>query len=130
MANIKVLGNVFAITSGFKYDELKRVQRFRPEALELKDADGDTLFQISVACSGGFGNGCVVFDCKTPDEQALACVTADLPRIPEGKDVREYLADEVGGILANVNKIEQTLPGVLEEINAEHEAALASIDIA
>ena len=129
MANIKVLGNVFAITSGVKLDDLKRIKRFRPEALELKDGDGDPVFAIGIGCRGGFQDECVVFDCATADGQGLACVTADLPKIPEGKDVRDFLADEVGGILAKLNKLEVTLPGVIAEINAEHEAARPAIEV-
>lgn len=130
MANIKILGNIFAITSTFKLEDLKRIKRFRPEALTLKDENGEPVFEVGVCSAGGFGASCVVFCCETQDEARLACVTAELPKIPEGKNVREFLADEVGGILAKLNKLEATLPEVLDEINAEHEVALASIDVA
>lgn len=129
MANIKVLGNVFAITSGVKLEDLQRIKRFRPEALTLKDADGEPVFEIGIACRGGFQDGCVFFDCASADGEGLACVTADLPKIPDGKDVRDFLADEVGGILAKLNKLEATLPGVIAEINAEHEAARAAVEV-
>lgn len=130
MANIKVLGDIFAITSSVKLEDLKRIKRFRPEALTTKDENGEPTFMVDVSRSGGFNADCVVFSCETQDEARLACVTADLPKVPEGKNVREFLADEVGGVLAKLNKLEATLPAVLDEINVEHETAMASIDVA
>lgn len=130
MAKITVAGNVFVVTSDFTLEDLKRVERFRPDALTLKDEEGDPTFIVKAGCSGGIMSGAVIFAESTRDGRKAACVTCKLPEIPENKDVRDVLADEIGGIITNLSKIEEALPAVLDEINAEHAAIAEAIDMA
>ena len=48
---------------------------------------------------------------------------------PVSDDIKSELADKYGAALVNLGKLEEILPGVIEEIKAEREALMASIEV-
>ena len=48
---------------------------------------------------------------------------------PVSDDVKSELADKYGAAMTNLGKLEEILPGVIEEIKAEREALMASIEV-
>ena len=45
-------------------------------------------------------------------------------------DVKEWVADHIGSAIISLNKLEEKLPTVLEEIAAEKAAVLSNITVA
>ncbi len=112
-AKINIAGNVFVITSAYSLEQLKQVERYRPEALTLKDEDGNVTFAVGTG-SSSFGKIGVSFNDTTYDEHKLACITLNIPNGTQ--DAKQYVADYVGMAFLKLQNIEARLSGVLEEI--------------
>ena len=72
----------------------------------------------------------VSFGREANDGSHQATVTVCLPTGRTIDDVKEYVADTIGGALAKLNKLEAHLPQVLEEIEDEKNGVLRSISVA
>lgn len=132
MAKTTVVGKAVVVTSAMKLEDLKMIKKYRPDALVLMGGENNDIpqFSILVADKGScIGDNGVLFSDASRDDEALAQLTMVMNDAVEG-DVKEYIADEIGGALGKLEKLEATLPAVLAEIKAERDAVLASISIA
>ena len=131
MAKIIIAGDAVVITSSLKLEDLRTVKKYRPDALILKGGeDGkEPIFAIDVVS----GNGDITqygasFGKATNDDKKLATVTMFFGGI-EG-DIKEAVADKVGGALINLGKLEESIPEVIKEIVDEKAKVMAAISIA
>lgn len=133
MAKITIAGQAVVVTSAIKLEDIKTIKKYRPDALTLKGGeDGkEPIFSISV-CNSGDGNinryG-VEFSHATHDEAKLATVTIVHP-YGDDVDIKSVVADTIGAYVLNLNKLEETLPSVMNEIAAEKARILANITVA
>lgn len=129
MAKILVAGDAVIINSALPLEDLKMVKKYRPEALNLYSGkENENLeFSILVGCGSGVCPMGIGFDSETRDEAKLATLTVMLSEVTG--DLKEYVADKFGCIMTNLNKIEATLPAVIEEIRAEKAAVMSGITI-
>lgn len=130
MARVTVVGNAVVITSSMKLDDLKVVQKFRPDALVLRDEHNEPVFAIGI----GTGNGAVnkygvTFGGASRNAEGKAVATLDAANFP-GDDIRQAIADGIGGALVQLQKLEETLPAILAEITAERSAVMERITLA
>ncbi len=132
MANVLVAGHSAIITSSLSVEEIKKVQKYQPDALTLKDEEGEPIFKIGFAAHGTgdvskFG---VEFD-AAPGVNGKAVVTmAFCPGDGNEDEVKTALAEIIGAAMVNLSKIEAAVPGILESVNAKIEAVKATITIA
>ena len=133
MAKITIAGDAVVITSSMKLTDLEKIKKYKPKALILMGGDeGKTpVFGIDVTPgSAGKVNGISVnFGKATNDQAGLASVTL-VTDFPKGVDPKDYVADTVGPVVANLNKLEDTLPAVLEEIDRDLAAIRSTITVA
>lgn len=133
MANTKILGKAVVVTSSIKFEDLKTIKKYRPNALTLKGGeDGkEPIFTIFVREDGkcGISDNGISFCEATRDENKFATLTFTLNNVPEDIAIKDVVVDELGGALAKLNKLEEQLTAVLGEINAEREAVSGSIDV-
>ena len=133
MAKIFIKNDVAFVESAMKLEDLKTIKKYRPSALTLRGGeDGkQPIFTISVRGDGkgDINENGATFGSATRDDKKLATFTMVITASDE-TDVKELVADEIGGYLANLNKLEATLPAVLEEIKAEHDKVMESITVA
>lgn len=130
MAKTVVAGNALVVTSEMTLDALKMVKKYRPKALTLwggKDGD-DPLFTISTEGGAGINDFGATFKDEARDGSGLACITIGLEYT--GDKLKEYIADKFGGALMKLDKLEKTLPEVVDEIGDERDAVMESIQIA
>lgn len=119
MAKITVVGQAVVVTSSMKLEDIKLVEKYRPEALVLyvgEGAEKEPDFKIGTT---SFGNGCiskygVEFDSETRDEQKLATLTEVL--VNEVEDIKGFVSDAYGPAVLKLNELEGALPGVIREI--------------
>ena len=130
-ASVKVAGDAMVLTSGVAFDDIKKVAKYRPEALILKGGkdNKEELFRIGVTTGKGNVNQYgVSFAKESRGEQGFAQLTIMLP--DGAKDVKEYVSDTYGRAILMLNKIEETFPAVLGEINTEKARVEAVITVA
>lgn len=131
MAKIVIAGDAVVVTSAIKFEELKNVKKYRPDALVLKGGeDGkEPIFAINVTNgTGSINQYGASFGAETRDEEKLATLTLIANGI-DG-DIKEFVADKLGCALTNLNKLEEILPDVVKEIADEKAKVLSSITIA
>ena len=104
--------------------------KYRPEATTLKDEDGDTVFVAAAkdGANGRIGRYGVIFDSISRDADKLAQITMLIPANIE--DVRAWALETFAEVKSNLDKIEDSIPTVLAEINAEHREFLDNLTIA
>jgi len=131
MAKIVVAGEAVIITSSIKFDDLKMVEKYRPEALILKGGDDGKkpLFAIATNAVGSFNRSGIEFNSSTRDDDKLASVTLYY-KGDDNDDIVEKIVDQLGSAIMSLNKIEAALPDVIAEINSEREAVRSGITIA
>lgn len=130
MAKITVMGDAVVITSALKLEDLKNVAKYRKKSLVLKGGeDGkEPIFGIAVAKgdnTGSIDNNGAIFG--RADANGNAMIT--FVQSGDPATVKARIADELGGAMINLNKLEQQLTGAVTEIAADKEAVLASIDV-
>lgn len=131
MAKIYLAGDAVVITSALSLESLRTVKKYRPEALNLYGGKENEVLIFSVLVDRGSAvcANAIAFNAATRDDEKLATLTTMLPESAKNTDVKEYLADEYGAIITNLNKIEAAIPAVLEEIAAEKAAVMSNISI-
>ena len=114
-----------------KLEDLRTIAKYRPDALFLKGGeDGkEPIFGISVTTGAGDINVYgATFGAATHDDKKLATITVAATCV-EG-DIREFVADKLGSAIINLNKLEATLPAVINEIASEKKTVMDNITIA
>lgn len=128
MAKIIIAGNSCTLESAYTTEQLKKIKKFRPNALQLKDAEKKNVeFMVDLGKNGGVSPMGIVFDGTTHDGQSLACLTKMLPA--DVSDVKEWVMDNIGAAILKLNKLESNLGGVLTEIDEEVTAVQSSISV-
>lgn len=120
--------NKYVLTSTIKKADLELAKKYRPDALKVKDSDGNDIFGMSfVAGKPCISKNGVTFGAANAD--GFAIVTGDIPeKLPEGTpNAGEYVADIVGAALTHINALEAQLPDVVATIKNERAALIGSI---
>lgn len=133
MAKITIAGDAVVVTSAVKLEDYKKVAKYRPDALTLMGGeDGkEPVFRVAIlpGGSGSIGKYGAEFASATHDEEKLASITMGFVGV-DGRDIKETVADEIGAAVMSLNKLEDTIPGVLAEIDAEKAAIMENITVA
>lgn len=132
MAKVTIVGNAAVVTSTLKYEDIKTVAKYRPAELTLKGGEDGKEPVFAIAAKDGNGNinafgAC--FGAATRDEDKFAQITLVVDANGD-TDVKELIADQLGGALVNLAKLEEKLPAVIVEINAEKASVLECITVA
>lgn len=131
MAKITVAGESVVVTSDVKLEDYKVVAKYRPEVLQLKGGEGnkEVVFAIGITSNprGSINQVGAEFGAEAHDGSGKATITLELPRV-DG-DVKETVAEMIGAAILSLNKIEENIPSIIEEINTERANILSNIDV-
>ena len=129
MAKVVSVGQAVVITSEVKLEDIKKIQKYRSEALVLKGGEDnkEEIFRIGIG-DGKIGTYGASFGEATRDDEKLATIT--MTTNYNGDDIKGFIADELGVALTNLGKLEKTLPAVLDSIDKERAAIMDGITIA
>lgn len=127
MAKIILAGDAVVITSALSLEALRKVKKYRPDALNLyaDEKKEDLVFSVLVDHGAGIGKNGIGFAAETRDEAKLATLTIMLDKV--SGDIKEYIADNFGKAFNNLCKLEEQLPAVIAEIDSEKAAMMAAI---
>lgn len=120
----------FTLTSTLTKEDFNLVQKYRPDALKIKNEDGDDVFALSYSegrsCVSPFG---VTFGATSADDKKLMIVGC-LPAVNGDESYGDKIADIVGAALPHVETLEKALPDVVAQIKAQRKALIDSITTA
>lgn len=132
MAKIVIAGDAVVVTSSLKLEDIRTIAKYRPKELVLKGGEDGKEPIFAIGVTDGCGNINEVgasFGRETHDEEKLASITMCTGAGTTG-DIKEWVADRIGGAIINLNKLEEKLPAVLEEIEAEKAEVMSNITVA
>lgn len=131
MAKIVIAGDAIVITSALKLEDIKTIQKYRPNELVLRGGENGKEPIFAIGVTEGAGNINEVgasFGRASHDDDKLATITMVAGGVVG--DVKEWVADRVGGAIINLNKLEEKLPAVLEEIASQKAEVMSNITVA
>jgi len=116
MADVKIAGNTIILTSTVTLEQIKRIEKHRPEALEVRNAKEEIIFRVGTG-SNALNNHGASFNAATLDERELAYIS--LP-IPSGvADAKRYFAETFGQPHLQLKAVEIRLADVLTKVDDE-----------
>jgi hypothetical protein len=132
MAKVVVTGNALVVTSTIKFEDLKLVKKYRPEALTLFEGEGKEKTPVFKIGIGKSGNGDLnkygaEFCGATHDDDKYAVIT--LIHEFNGEDIKEEVSDLIGTSILKLNKLEAELPAVVQEIADEKAAIMENVTL-
>lgn len=124
--------NVF-VTSAYDIETLKKVKKFRPEALVLYKGEGkekEPVCAIGVSGSASANEMGVTFAKNSVTTPKVATMSIELPN---GKttveEINEFVREKLGLAIVNCTKIEEQIAEVMGSIAADEAAMNAAITI-
>lgn len=127
-AAIKIAGKACVVESKYTVDDIALLEKFRPRALKLYDAEKkEVLFAVGMNKQGnGSINGYGV-SFAPGTSGAKATVTLMIPEnVADGK---QWAADTIGVAILHLNKVENQIPDALAEVKTEKENVAAAITV-
>jgi len=117
---VTIAGSSYIVTSSVTLADLETVNKYRPSALTITDPDSkEILFKVGTGSNSISIYG-ISFGGISNDGGKLATTTLMIPSDVE--NAKEFVLDKAGLAIANLEKIESSIGGVLEEIRAERNA--------
>lgn len=116
MSKIIVAGSSIVLKSDITLENIKKLAKYRPAALELRDDKDKLIYKVAV----GGGNGEVTekalyFAPKTHDADGLATITMQIP--DSVSNVKEYAADLLGSSYVNLVALEEKIASAVTEVD-------------
>ena len=132
MKAIVKFNNLF-ITSKFNMATLKKVAKFRPEALNLTKGEGKEKTTVCVLSTGdkaSYSPYGLVFAKDSVTAPNVATMAVELPStLKTTGDINEWVRDKFGLSIVNCEKIEAQIDAAMTEIDADEAAMNAAITI-
>jgi hypothetical protein len=126
--DISIMAKFFAITLPISLDSLKKIEKYRSEALELKNEDGSLKFKVASGNTGSISNFGVTFNEVTRDDRKLAVMTVEMKGDIE--NAKEYIASEHGRAILNLKTVISKLGETTDSIENEMEEVIGYIRFA
>lgn len=121
MAKVQIAGNIASITMGVDAKVVDRVNKFVPDAMELRDEDGKQKFVLSLGKGDSFSTYGATFQSVS---KATGKYSAAIRIENEVADPKAYVAEHYGTMIANLNAVEAQIT----EADAKAVAAETAID--
>ena len=116
MAVVKIAGNTIILTSTLTLEQIKRIEKHRPEALEIRNAKEEIIFRVGTGSNALNDHG-ASFNAATLDERELAYIS--LPIHSGVADAKRYFAETFGQPHLHLKAVEFRLADVLAEVEDE-----------
>lgn len=132
MAKIVIAGDAVVVTSALKLEDIRTIEKYRPNELVLKGGEDGKEPIFAIGTTEGCGNINEVgasFGRETHDDEKRASITM-CTGVSDTGDIKEWVADRIGGAIINLNKLEEKLPAVLAEIADQKAEVMSNITVA
>ena len=116
MADVRIAGNTVVITSTVTLEQIKRLEKHRPEALEVRNAKDEVTFRVGTG-SNSLNTFGASFNSATLDERKLALIQIE---IPDGvTDAKTWFAETYGKALVLLKQVEAELNTAIRVVAGE-----------
>jgi hypothetical protein len=129
MAKLKVLGDMIQIKIELTESDFNKVKNYAPDALKIKNDDGDEVFGISMGDAHWSKYG-VAF-CNT-DSDGKLFMTTNNPVVEHGDPAEELkiIKEKFAQTIFFLEMIEKNFDSIKTELNAMEQNAERSIEMA
>lgn len=111
---IHTLGAAGVLVSTVKLEDWKRVEKYAPEALSVMNEEGELTFRVKTAKGTGSMNRYgIVWGTHTSED---GCATVTVVLDDGVKNKKEAIMNVMGPGIPELMRIEEKIPGILEEI--------------
>lgn len=125
--------NTLFVTSKFDIATLKKVKKFRPEALVLTKGEGKEktpICAIMVSGKDDISKNSITFAHDSATGEKVAVLSREIPASAKtAAEIRDWMRDEFGLTIVNCEKIENQIDAAMTEIEADEAAMNAAISI-
>lgn len=113
-----IVMNECVISSELTMEELKKIEKFQPEKLEVIDPETKAVkFKVATGDRGSVGTYGITFNCETAEGKKAA---VKIPVCGETVDEKKaYIAENYGAALAQVKAMENGLKTTFKAIEDE-----------
>lgn len=123
--NVKVLGTNFTVTSSLKLEDIKKIQKYAPEGLQLKNEDKEVVFAIGASRCAVINSNGVEFNAA--NEEGFAQASFQMPT--ETKDKVKFLEAHIGLTMLKLGEVEEVAAAALADLDAKFERIGGAIEI-
>lgn len=129
-ASIKIAGAACVVESDAKLENIKLLEKFRPNALKLFEGEGDKKEEVFVVGSTK-GTGSINAYGASFGAATTASGNATITiMVPEGtSDPKEWALDKIGVAILHLNKVEAQFAAAIEEVQKEQSDIKACITV-
>lgn len=129
-AVIKIAGGAAVVESAHSLEDLKKIEKYRPDALNLYEGTGSDRHVVFAVGSTG-GNGVIgAFGAEfgeTTNSEGKAVITL---LMPEGtKDPVKWAEETIGTAIIKLNRVEAQYEGALADVANEQATVRESISV-
>lgn len=122
-----IVMNEVIVKSSLTQEQMTKVKRFNPDALKIKDKDGNVEFEVFPnAQEGCIRSYAIAFDDTANDGKAAVKVAVCGDTVDEKK---KYVAETYGAAITKFEKMEDTILDVFGEVQSNLDAIEDNIDI-
>lgn len=130
-ASIKIAGSACVVESAAKLEDIKLLEKFRPNALKLFEGEGsnkEVVFAVgSVKAGSGSINAYGASFGTATTANGKATITM---MVPEGtEDPKAWAADKIGVAILQLGKVEQQFAAAIEDTKKEQAAVNECITV-
>ncbi len=134
MAKITTVGDAVVLTSDVKLEDIKTLEKYKPEALRLykDDENGkkECVFTVGTTKgTGGLNALGALFSNTALDGSGRATFTCKVPEGATPENVKEKIAEMVGTGIISLKQVEAQIPEALAAVKAEKDDIMANISV-
>jgi len=129
---LTIIAGAYALTSDVKVEDIQLLTKYKPDALKIKDEDGNDKFSVGYTqgkpAVSSFG---ITFGGKN-FQDGKATITKNLPDAVSDnvEKAKEFVAEQFGAIIAYLKQLEETIPAAAKAIRDDKKALVDSITLA
>lgn len=129
MSKIIITGSAIVLKSGLELATLKKLGKYQPGAMEMRDEKDRLVFKVAVAGEGegSVSEKAIYFAPVTHDADGLATVTMSIPASVH--DAKDYVADLLGGVYPKLEALELSMIDASDEVDAAKAQMLENITV-
>lgn len=127
MAKLKVNAEAVIVTSTLKLGLIKKLAKFRPSDLKVRDENDNEIYAIAAGNTPAFSEYGATLTGENAD--GFATATLQIPTGINAADKRNYVRDTFGKALLALNMFEDIIAENAAELDADLATVEANIDV-